>query len=205
MEVHITVTGSPIVEELVIASRSATQLVLGVSTNSAATAVIFDTVPRALARRSACPVTLVPGLSEEREIRQIVCGVDRSDASAAALKWAAGEASRRDVALAAIEIAVPGHGHRDHRTKTPPLSAWVGQQLPPSSPVASCVTEVGVRRPAQRLIDVAAQQQAMLAIGTSNRPAFRLASSVAGSASSQTQVPVTLVPASWQDRTSSSG
>lgn len=56
-------------------------------------------VTRAVVRRSRCPVVLVAGAEELPAKRRVLCGIDGSPASFAALRWAADEADDRGVEL----------------------------------------------------------------------------------------------------------
>jgi nucleotide-binding universal stress UspA family protein len=70
--VDVRVTAGELAQELVIASKTAALIVLGLTTKHATTAAVFDTLPRELVRRSHCPVLLVPADSVEWRGAQII-------------------------------------------------------------------------------------------------------------------------------------
>ncbi len=61
----------------------------------------FARTAAAVVRGKRCPVAVVP-VTAEPEIRRVVVGVDGSDRSSAAVRWAAGEAAWHGVSLAII-------------------------------------------------------------------------------------------------------
>ena len=190
------VTGSA-ATEIAVASDSAELVVVGVTTRHALTAVVLDTVTLQVVNRASSPVLIVPECAADTPIRQIVCGVDRSDGSVVALNWAATEAAKRGVILMVVELDPVIRGPRRLAAGDSPLTTWVRANLPSVASTVTCSTEFGVHKLAERLLDIAAARHAMLVIGTQQDP-FRPARSVARVASSQTRVPVVLVPQTWQ-------
>ena len=81
-----------------------------------ATLLIVGTEPIAGGnRRGSCPVVVVRGTARDR-LRQIVVGVDSSNASAAALDWAMAEAARHEAAVRIVHAwQQPTDGERSLR------------------------------------------------------------------------------------------
>jgi nucleotide-binding universal stress UspA family protein len=186
--VQTRIVTDPIAEALVLASHTATMLVLGVTTSHASAAAAFDTVPREVSRRARCPVLLVPpGLTTEGV--EIVCGIDRTPASVDALHWAASEAALRGVAVLAVDVvaSAPHRGGGDDRG---PLSDWVQRHVPQSATTIMCDTTYG--SPAHRLLEIAEQRQGILVIGRHTRGGLARRS-VARVVTAQTRVPVVVV------------
>lgn len=190
-QVDARVTTAPIAEELIVASRTALLLVLGVTTNHATTAALLDTVPREVVRHAHCPVLLVPPTSPAQPPNRLVCGLDRSASSIDALHWAAKEADLRGITVLAVEVRP---ATRDGRTPDPEevsLSNWVRMHLPSASTTVVCSSETG---PAgRRLLEIATESNGMLVIG-SHSPGRRLGRSVVRTVTSQSKVPVVVVP-----------
>ena len=63
----------------------------------------FARTAAAVVRGKRCPVVVVP-VTAEPEIRRVVVGVDGSDRSSAAVRWAAGEAAWHGVGLGVIDV-----------------------------------------------------------------------------------------------------
>ncbi len=185
------VTTAPIAEELIVASRSALLLVLGVTTNHATTAALLDTVPREVVRHAHCPVILVPPAAQSPSPSRLVCGLDRSTASIDALHWAAKEADLRGITVLAVEVRTPSRDGRPADPDEVSLSNWVRMHLPSASTTVVCSSETG---PAgHRLLELAIDNNAMLVIGT-HSPGRRLGRSVVRTLTSQSKVPVVVVP-----------
>ncbi len=81
-----------------------------------ATLLIVGTEPSAEGgRRGSCPMVVVRGTPRER-LRQIVVGVDSSNASAAALDWAVAEAARHGASITVVHAwQHPSDGDRSLR------------------------------------------------------------------------------------------
>jgi nucleotide-binding universal stress UspA family protein len=188
--VDVRIVMGRIAEELLLASQSASMIVVGVTTDHAASAAALNTVPRELAQRSQCPVLVVPAATAQTDCTGIVCGIDRSAASISALLWAAHEADLRGVAVHAVEILAQ-HLHRSTPTAVEPLSDWVQANLPISATTVICSTEFG--SPAHRLLETAAERRGLLVIGGHEHVGL-MRRSVARVVTSQTRVPVAVVP-----------
>lgn len=190
--IDVRVVTGPIGGELVLASKTAALIVLGVTTNHAASAALFDTVPREVVRHAHCPVLVVPAAETGQSPSQVVCGIDRSPASINALRWATADAALRGVTVLAVEI-LPQH-HHDAGRDGPPLtlSRWVDRHAPQVATTVICSAEVG--KPAHRLIEIAAANNALLVIGGHDQHGSRWPRSVARVVTSQTRVPVVVIP-----------
>jgi nucleotide-binding universal stress UspA family protein len=91
---EIRVVTRLIADELIESSRTASLVVVGATVAHPSTAVLFDSVSRAVTRRALCPTLLVHADATHDAGAAVVCGVDRSPASEAALRWAVREAGR---------------------------------------------------------------------------------------------------------------
>lgn len=77
-------------------------LVVGASRHTGAAAFWLGSTPRALARRSPCPVVVVRGSTPAGPPRSVVVGVDGSGASDEALEWACTEATLHGAGLVVV-------------------------------------------------------------------------------------------------------
>ena len=189
--VDARVTTAPIAEELIVASRSALLLVLGVTTTHATTAALLDTVPREVVRHAHCPIILVPPTWPTKAPSRVICGLDRSTSSIDALHWAAKEADLRGITVLAVEVRPAGRDGRAADPEEVSLSNWVRMHLPSVSTTVVCSSESG---PAgRRLLEIATESNGMLVIG-SHSPGRRLGRSVVRTVTSQSKVPVVVVP-----------
>ena len=85
--------------QLVETSATSSLLVLGAPSLRRIDRWRVHPVARTVARRARCPVVLVGGAEEAPAKRRVLCGIDGSRASAAALRWASDEADARDAEL----------------------------------------------------------------------------------------------------------
>lgn len=90
-----TATPGKVVPELIEASQSASLLVVGAQGHSVIGGMLLGSVSQHLTRHAHCPVAVVRGARSERSTR-IVVGVDGSDASLTALRFAFEHAARVD-------------------------------------------------------------------------------------------------------------
>ncbi len=74
-------------------------IVVGASSHRGASAFWLGSTPRALVRRANCPVVVVRGLTGRVRPDRVVVGVDGSEPSKQALRWAAAEAELHKVEL----------------------------------------------------------------------------------------------------------
>jgi len=185
---ELTLVTSPVADELVSASWTAELVVLGLTTSHAAVAVAFDTIPRAVLGRATCPVMLVPAHVRQAP-RQLICGVDRSAESAAALTWAATDAGLRGVTLLAVDVAPPRRGKPTPRGD---LTGWVQTQHPNAPTTVLCIEHR--RHPTRLLLATAEGRQALLVVGAHDGDGHRWRRSVARQVSVQTRVPVVVMP-----------
>lgn len=77
-------------------------LVVGASRHHGAAAFWLGSTPRAVARRSPCPVVVVRGVAGRGRPTSVVVGVDGSPASDDALRWACDEADLHGVELVVV-------------------------------------------------------------------------------------------------------
>jgi nucleotide-binding universal stress UspA family protein len=78
---EIRVVTRLIADELIESSRTASLVVVGATVAHPSTAVLFDSVSRAVTRRALCPTLLVHADATHDAGAAVVCGVDRSPAS----------------------------------------------------------------------------------------------------------------------------
>lgn len=188
----VAVSSDPLIDDLIARSRTAELIVLGATWSRRADAILFDSVARALLHRSLCPVLLVPTGAKSHLVGSVVCGVDRSEASAAALRWASEEAARRGVAVLAEEVREFHPFRREKSAQS--LSAWVRTQEVPRS--GEIVRRVVKRRSAAgELLAAAERRNAVLVVGMHRQDGRRLHRCVVGRLASQDRVPVVFVPA----------
>ncbi len=74
-------------------------IVVGASSHEGAAAFWLGTTPRQLVHNSPCPVAVIRGAATRGAPDRIVVGIDGSETSDAAVKWAADEADRHRVNL----------------------------------------------------------------------------------------------------------
>lgn len=101
----VAVVGHP-VEEFEKFSKSADLVVLGDHTGNRAATAFFGSRSVKIAAVSKAPVVVVP-VVQEAPTKGVVVGVDGSDASQAAIQYAAEEASRLGVELVAVYAWMP--------------------------------------------------------------------------------------------------
>ena len=95
----IAVSTHPAHDQLVNDSATSSLIVVGAPGTRRLDRWRMHPVTRAVVRRSRCPVVLVAGGEELPAKRRVLCGIDGSPASIAALRWAADEADARGVEL----------------------------------------------------------------------------------------------------------
>lgn len=101
-DVGCRIVDGPPVEGLVAASRHADLLVVGRHGRGAIARVLMGSTSHAVVRRAACAVAVIPGGTGDAPATRVVVGTDGSEEAAAAVAWAAAEASRRDVPLVVV-------------------------------------------------------------------------------------------------------
>jgi nucleotide-binding universal stress UspA family protein len=107
VEVTATVeTGHP-ATVLCDLSASARMLVLGSRGRGGFSALLAGSVSVAVATHAKCPVVIIRNLSEIARGLPVVVGVDDSDQSQLAVRFAFAEAARRDVAVVAVRAWHP--------------------------------------------------------------------------------------------------
>jgi nucleotide-binding universal stress UspA family protein len=180
---------SPAADELVRLSRRADLVVLGVTASHPTTAAMFGAVSYQVVGRVHCPVMLVPAHIRHSP-RQLICGVDRTDASAVALRWAAADAALRGLTLLAIE----GVSHQQSCTAGGDhLTRWVRTVRPKAETTILCSREHG-RHPERLLLELAQRRQALLVVGRHDSDSHLWSRSVSRHISAQTLVPAVIVP-----------
>jgi len=88
--------GSILVED---SAADQEMIVLGASSHRGAAAFWLGSTPRSVVRRAHCPVVVVRGVSGRGGPDRVVVGVDGSEPSRRAVRWAAAEADLHGVAL----------------------------------------------------------------------------------------------------------
>jgi nucleotide-binding universal stress UspA family protein len=185
--IDVRVSDEPLADQLVDASDTAALVVVGVAASGLPTVATIDSTSRAVVDRARCPVLLVPEGTTDRPPGAIVCGVDRSPASAGALEWASSEARRLGVSLLAVHA--PLDPARHHAPGGITWTAWA-RRLLPVEPVVECAEEPSGT--AHRLIDIAAGRNALLVIGSRAHGDHKERAFV-HVLTSQTRVPVVVV------------
>jgi nucleotide-binding universal stress UspA family protein len=186
----VKVVRTPIAQDLVLASKAASLLVLGVTTTHAASAMLFDTVPRAVLKRACCPVMVVPPNEPQGGSDQVVCAIDRSADSVDALQWAATEASLRGVVLLAVEVVESARRRTADDRQS--LDDWVRTNLPSAETPVVCSSLHGPV--ARALLEFATENHATLVIGAHRMRSWH-EHSVSRIVTAQTIVPVVALPA----------
>lgn len=180
-----------IAEELVRESRRSDLLVIGTSRVSSVDALRFDLVARALSHRAQCPVMFVPDGAEDIDVNDVVCGVDRSSGSAAALRWAAREAAMRGGTVLAQQVQPWADAYRAQPAES--LSGWVHAQRITEPTTIMCRLVCGTS-PAADLVHAALDRGAMLVVGSHRSDGGHLHRCVPGRLAGHTAVPVVVVP-----------
>ena len=186
LAVDVRVVECPIAATLVDVGSDASAIVLGATVHHATLGAAFDSVSRELAGTAPCPLIVVPASENgPRRVERVVCGVNRSPASVAALRWGAHEAGLRQVPLQVVQVGEPATAGE------PALTDWVAGQLPePRCDVtSSCMTGA----PVGRLLD-AADRNGLIVIGHHEPHGRRWHRSVARRLVAQIQTPVAVVP-----------
>jgi nucleotide-binding universal stress UspA family protein len=79
-------------------------IVVGPSSHRGASAFWLGSTPRALVRHAVCPVVVVRGVSGRGGPDRVVVGIDGSEASKQAIRWAAAEADLHGIALHVVHV-----------------------------------------------------------------------------------------------------
>jgi nucleotide-binding universal stress UspA family protein len=125
LTVEVRAVAHPIANALVDVGSAVAVVVLGANVSHATLGAILQSVSRDVVHDAPCPVILVPASEAGPErVERIVCGVNRSAASVAALTWAALEAALREVPLLVVEVGEPTS------VSEVPLGEWVADLLP---------------------------------------------------------------------------
>lgn len=188
-DVDIIITTDRISDELLVASRQASLIVVGSTANHSTTAAFVEGVAHEVAANAHCPVALIPDDELYIDPLVLVCGIDRSPESRAALQWAAHDAARRGILVIAMEVRSPGL-LVSSETDRPLLSKWVRDNVPEAQTTILCYSDAG--RSAKRLLEETASRNGMLVIGRHKRSPLR--HSVTRAATAQREVPVVLIP-----------
>ncbi|MGN6472145.1 MAG: hypothetical protein ACTHK4_00660, partial [Mycobacteriales bacterium] len=177
-------------ETLIEASRSAELIVIGASPVVPTDTLRFDSIARSLSHHAHCPVMFVPSCTDGLDVTELVCGVNRSIGSAAALHWAAREAAMRGATVLAQEV-VTWADTVDEPTQS--LTGWVfGQQIAAQTTIM-CRRGIGASV-AGELAQSATERGAMLVVGSHRRDGGHLHRCVSGRLAGHTSVPMVVVP-----------
>jgi nucleotide-binding universal stress UspA family protein len=178
-------------EALVQQSRSADLLVIGSGRPGSTNTLQFDSIARSLAHRADCPVLFVPAGAETSDLGAIVCGVDRSPGSAAALRWAAREAAMRGGTVLAQQVQLWSEVYGDQPTES--LSGWVFAQHITEPTTIVCQLVSG-SSPAGELVHTAMERRGTLVVGSHRRDGGHLHRCITGRLAGHTSVPLVVVP-----------
>lgn len=102
LAVTATVSGDPPQVALLADVGPDDLLVVGASRHHGAAAFWLGSTPRSVARRSPCPVVVVPGGAKRGHPASVIVGIDGSPASDAALRWACDEADLHRAELVVV-------------------------------------------------------------------------------------------------------
>jgi nucleotide-binding universal stress UspA family protein len=178
-------------DALVHESRFADLLVIGCRPAGPSNTLRFDSIARSLAHRAECPVLFVPAGAQSIEVGEIVCGVDRSPGSAAALRWAAREAALRGGTVLAQQVQPWSEVYGERPSES--LSGWVFSQqiIEPTTIVCRLVSGTS---PAGELVHTTLERTGMLVVGSHRRDGGHLHRCITGRLAGHTSVPLVVVP-----------
>jgi nucleotide-binding universal stress UspA family protein len=180
-----------IADALVNESRFADLVVIGTGRTGSTDTLVFDSIARSLSHRADCPVMFVPAGADAVDVNEIVCGIDRSHGSAAALRWAAREAAMRGGKVLAQQVQPWSEVYGEGPTQS--LSGWVcSQQI--TEPTTIVCRIVSGTSPAGELVHTALERRGMLVVGSHRRDGGHLHRCVTGRVAGHTSVPVVVVP-----------
>lgn len=185
-------TGSEdLADALVRESRFADLLVIGCGPTGSSDTLRFDSIARSLAHRADCPVMFVPAGVETVDIGEIVCGIDRSSGSSAALWWAAREAALRGGTVLAQQVRPWSEVYGEPPSGS--LSGWVfAQQI--TEPTTIVCRLVSGTSPAGELVHTTLERRGMLVVGSHRRDGGHLHRCITGRLAGHTSVPLVVVP-----------
>jgi nucleotide-binding universal stress UspA family protein len=191
--IDIRIVTRSIAGELVAASRNAAMIVVGATVEHSMSAVLLDSVSRDVVRRAQCPTMLVPHDGAQTAGSSLVCGIDRSPASGAALRWAAAEAELRGTKVVVIEVRSAKDSHEvDDAEAHDALVGWVRRHAPRARAGIDCTVLRG--NPADALLEAASARVGLLVIGSHERHPDHWSRSIQRSVTSQRDVAVVVVP-----------
>jgi nucleotide-binding universal stress UspA family protein len=102
LEITTTASPGPAGDVLVLDADPEDLIVVGASSHAGAAAFWLGSTPRHVVRHSPCAVVVVRGAASRGKPDRIVVGVDGSEASDQALRWAGNEADRHGVELVVV-------------------------------------------------------------------------------------------------------
>jgi nucleotide-binding universal stress UspA family protein len=186
LTVEVRAVEHPIANALVDVGSAAAVVVLGANVSHATLGAILQSVSRDVVHDAPCPVILVPACEAgPKRVERIVCGVNRSAASVAALTWAALEATLREVPLLVVEVGEPTSASEV------PLGEWVVDLLP--QPRCDVTWSSATGTPVDILLTAAADDS-LVVIGHHEPHGRHWHRSVARALIAQLQTPVVVVP-----------
>lgn len=178
-------------EQLVRESAGADLLVIGSRSDASTATLRFDAIARTLAHRAQCPVMFVPAAGDVTDLSDVVCGIDRSTGSAAALRWAARESAMRGGTVLAEQVLPRPVGYGEELSES--LSSWVFAQRIKEPTTIMCRLVWGAS-PATDLAHTAMQRGALLVVGSHRSDGGHLHRCITGRLAGHTSVPVVVVP-----------
>lgn len=183
-------TSEDVASDLVAISQEADLLVVGLS-SPVAGSQLLSPVTRTLAHRAHCPVMLVPLGAAVTGFDEVLCGIDLSIGSTAALKWAAREAALRGVTVLAEQVRTWAERAADAPKQS--LSGWVFAQNIAEPTTILCRLTAGRSVPSV-LLQTTAERRALLVIGSRRAEDGETRRGVARRVAGQVSVPVVVVP-----------
>ena len=186
-------------DALLEASSGADLLIIAGSSPATVRHWLLGSVPRAAARRSACPVIVVRGRPRPH-VRRIVVGIDASSAAASALDWAIAEAECHGSELSIV-----------HALRSPRVAGRSLRASDLDRTDAQCVVDLAIRRCEKRtslplsgeliegeaaaVLTAASEHADLLAVGSRGRSGYKtmLFGSVALIVAEQAGCPVAVI------------
>jgi nucleotide-binding universal stress UspA family protein len=207
IEVSTKVLDGSVAGRLVEVARNAELLVVGSRGRGGVRGLVLGSVSQQCAHHSQCPLVIVrkPAVTADDARRTIVVGVDGSPGSEAALHWAFAEAERRSADVLAVHAwslpatasvaYVPSESMDAIRDAAIATLADVVRRASERHRSVTC-EQVVVNGPSAVALVAAAQEAALLVVGTRGRGGFAglLLGSVSQHCAHHAPCPIVIVP-----------